>query len=152
MKEPVVSRILRCVLYVGFCVGAAAVITLPFMFNRYAEILHDGYLYASNYKIFITVFLMIAGLLGLWIIAELIFVMRTIRGDPFVRRNVTALRRIGSAALAIGNMFIIKCIPFLTFLTLVSGVVFIVCALVVFTLCALFAQAVRYKEENELTI
>lgn len=152
MNEPFVSRLFRVILYIAFALGFVVVVTLPFLLNFYAGLIHDGYYVIGSYKAFITVFLVFAGIIGLWIIAELILIMRTVRGDAFIRRNVSALRRIGILALVLGVWFLLKCIRFATFLTLVCGVVLIVCSLIVFTLGALFAQAVQYKEDNELTI
>lgn len=152
MKEPLASRILRYALYAAFVLGTAVVVTLPFMLDTYFKLLYDAYSLQEGYRTFLLIFLSMVGVLGLWIITELILVLRTVQRDPFIRRNVNALRRVGTAALILAVLFFLKCLYYVTFLTLVCGVAFVVCALIVYTICALFAQAVRYKEENELTI
>ncbi len=151
MKEPLVSRLLRYCLSILFLIGVFLVASLSITLPRYAH-LYDAYYQMESYRLFLLLFLSALGVLALWIIAELILILRTISKNPFIRRNVRALRRIGIAAIGISLLFFIKCIYYLTFLTLVCGGVFLLCALLVFTLCALFAQAVNYKEENELTI
>ncbi len=152
MKEPLVARALRIVLYVVFFVGLFTVVTLPFLLEQYAMLLYDAYYVQEPYRIFLLTFLMTVGALGLFVVGDLILVLHTIPKDPFIRRNVRALRRIGAMVLVISLLFFLKCLSYVTFLTLVCGIAFLICSLVVFTVALLFARAVGYKEENELTI
>ena len=151
MKEPLVSRILRYTLYVVFCLGAIVVIALPVLLKQYAQ-LYDGFYAQEQYRTFIWAFLTLIGLMALWVVIDLIRILRTIPKDPFIEKNVKALKRIGIVAMVMSILFFLKCIYYITFLTFVCAVVLLICSLIVFTLSVLFAQAVRYKEENELTI
>ena len=152
MKEPLVSRILRYSLYLIFCLGLCIILTLPMLLDIYSLYLYDSYSLHQGYRTFILAFLVLIGCLGLWVIADLIFMLRTISTDPFLQRNVRALKRIGAIALVIALLFFFKCLWYITFLTIVCGIVFLFCSLVIFTVGMLFARAVQYKEENELTI
>ena len=152
MKEPFVSKILRLVLYGLFVAGVVGTATLPFMLEAYAAKLYDAYYLMPGYKNFILVFLMMAAVLGLWVIWELIRMMRSVSSDPFIAKNVTSLRRIGALAMAIALLFFLKCLYYVTFLTMVCGFLFVICGLFAFTLCSLFKRAVAFKEENDLTI
>ena len=152
MKESNISKTLRIVLYVIFIAGAIGTITLPFMLETYTNILYDAYYLLPGYRKFILTFLIIVATLGLWVVWELIQIMRSIPADPFVIKNVVILRRIGFLALLISALFFMKCLYYVTFLTLACGFMFIVCSLFAFTLCNLFKQAVAFKEENDLTI
>ena len=122
------------------------------MLETYTNILYDAYYLLPGYRKFILTFLMAVGALGLWVVWELIQIMRSIPSDPFVIKNVVVLRRIGFLVLFISVLFFLKCIYYVTFLTLACGFMFIVCSLFAFTLCNLFKQAVAFKAENDLTI
>ena len=152
MKEPVVSRLLKYSLCLIFFIGAVIILTLPFALNYYTLWLYDAYYIRPAYQTFLLLFLSVVGALGLWIVADLILVLNTIPKDPFVQRNVRALKRIGIVAIATSLLFFLKCLYYFTFLTAVCALVLLICALIVFTVCMLFSQAVRYKEENDLTI
>jgi len=89
---------------------------------------------------------------GLWIVWEMILMLRSIPKDPFVMRNVSALNRIGIIMLGISALFFAKLLFYITFLTMVSGILLLIFGVFAFTLSSLFKQAVIYKEENDLTI
>lgn len=152
MRETVASRVLKIMLYAVFVAGVGGTLTLPWMLDRYMVFFYDAYSLEPGYRTFILVFLMVVAALGLWVIAELILMMRSISRDPFVPRNVFAFRRIGGAALAIALLFFLKCCYYVTFLTLAGGLLLVLCSLVAFTLGGLFRQAVVFKQENDLTI
>ena len=152
LKESAASKILRIILYIVFAVGIVLVLTMPFMIDTYMKVLYDSYEVREGYKIFITVFLMTVGVMGLFIVFELIIMMRTILKDPFVKRNVQSLNIIGTAAFITSAMFFLKCFLYITFLTLAFGICLVILGLFAFTLANLFKKAVEYKEENDLTI
>jgi hypothetical protein len=95
---------------------------------------------------------MTGGAAGLWVILELIRMLRSIPLGPFVARNVRALNRVGGAALFLTAAFASKCFLYVTFLTVVGAAVFLLAGLFAFTLASLFRQAVAFREENDLTI
>lgn len=152
MREPIVSKALKISLYIIFALGVAGTVTLPFLLEFYTGILYDAYYLLPGYRMFILVFLMFVAVLGLWIILEMIRMLRSIPTDPFVMRNVLALKRIGVILLVLAALFFLKCLNYVTFLTMACGFGFIVCGLFAFTLSNLFRQAVVFKEENDLTI
>lgn len=152
LKEPWVSRALKIVLYVVFAAGAAGVVTLPVLLETWMRLFYDAYSLEPGYRSFILAFLMVVAALGLCAVWEMIRIMRTIPEDPFVRKNVASLRRIGVLLLIESALFFLKCLYYATFLTMVAGFLFAVCGLFAFTLCNLFRQAVAFREENDLTI
>ena len=152
MNEPIVSRILRAALYGIFATGVVLVVTLPFMLDIYLGFLRDSYSAEPGYRTFILIFLTGAGIPGLWVVFEMIRMLRTIRDGPFVARNVRALNRTGCVFLALAAAFLGKCLLYVTIMTLLCGILFIVCGLFAFTLGHLFRQAVAFREENDLTI
>jgi len=82
----------------------------------------------------------------------MIGMMRSIPKGPFVMRNVHALNRIGVVFMLLSAAFFVKCLFFLTFLTLFCTVFFVSSGLFSFTLAALIRQSVVFREENDLTI
>lgn len=150
--ESAASKILRIILYIIFAVGIVLTVTMPFMIDTYMQILYDAYVVHEGYKNFITVFLMLVGTLGLFIILELIIMLRTMLKNPFVRRNVKSLNIIGITAFIIAILFFVKCFLYVTPLTLLVGICLVILGLFAFTLANLFKKAVEYKEENDLTI
>lgn len=152
MKESVASKVLKIMLYIIFAAGVIITVTLPLMIDTYMRVLYDSYSIREGYRIFIIIFLMTVGTLGLFIIFELIVMLRTISRDPFIKENVRYLNRIGAVAFIIAALFFLKCLLYVTILTLGFGICLVVCGLFAFTLAHLFKNAVAYKEENDLTI
>jgi len=152
MKETMFSRILKYTLYATFVVGVIATVTLPFMLDTYARIIHGTAMLTEAYRTFILPFLMVVAVPCLWITLEMIFMMRSVPKDPFVMRNVRALYRIGIIFFILAAAFVAKCFVFLTFLTLFCAFLFVGGGLFSFTLGALIRQAIVFREENDLTI
>ena len=152
MKSPRASRLLRLALYIIFALGVLGTATLPFMLEAYALYFFDAYYPEPGYRGFIIPFLMIAAAQGLWVVMEMILMLRSVPRDPFIKRNVRALSRIGLVLMLLAATFGAKCLFYPTFLTMASAVLFAVCGLFAFTLAELFGRAVAFKEENDLTI
>lgn len=150
VKMPIAARMLTAVLCVLFVADLVAIVTLPFLFKGYMAYYYNAP--PSDAWKGIQVFLAVVGVLGLWIIGELLFMLRTMPENPFVARNVWALRRVGGAALVTAAVFAVKCVYDMTVLTLLCVFLFLVACLFAFTLAFLFRRAVEYKQENDLTI
>jgi len=152
LKESAASKILRIILYVIFAAGIIVTVTMPFMIKTYMKVLYDAYEVREGYKIFITIFLMVVGTLGIFIIFELIIMMRTITKNPFIKRNVKSLNIIGITAFITAALFFAKCFLYITIMTLLCGICLVILGLFGLVLADLFKKAVEYKEENDLTI
>ena len=152
MSEPLVSRILRFILYGILAFAVLMTVTLPFMLDTYFGILYDAYSLHPGYRAFIIPFLMFIGAGGTWIVLELILMLRSIPQGPFILRNVRALKRVGIILAVLAAAFGGKCFMYNTFLTMVGAVIFVLACMFTFTLASLFNQAVAFREENDLTI
>ena len=97
-------------------------------------------------------FLTAMGLIALWILGELVAVLRTVEEDPFIMKNARAFFRMGFAAEAAALAFIAKCFTAFTFMTAVCGLVMLLAGLFALVLAQVFRRAVEYKQENDLTI
>ena len=152
MKEPLVSTILKYALYATFIGGVIMSATLPFMLEYYVFFIQGHTSINPAYRAFVVPFLMGVSVPCLWIVAEMIFMLRSIPRGPFVMRNVHALNRTGGLLLLLAAAFFVKCFIHLTFLTMLCTLLFIGGGLFAFTLAALIRQSVVFREENDLTI
>ena len=151
MNETLFIRLLKYALYFVFVAGVLGAVTLPFLFDFYAERVF-GLSLSQGYRAFILPFLLGLSVPCLWIVAEMIGMMRSIPKGPFVTRNTRALGRVGVLFLVVAGAFVFKCFIFLTVLTMLCAFLFIGGGLFSFTLRALIRQAVLHREENDLTI
>ncbi|MGI6161002.1 MAG: DUF2975 domain-containing protein [Christensenellales bacterium] len=152
MQVSRISRPVTVLLYILLMSSCVFVITLPFLIDTYA-LLFNGTVFSDGvYRLFVIILLMVSGSGTVWILIELISMMKSTRKDPFITRNVTSLRRMGVIALFISALFFIKCIVYLTPLTLACALVLMLCGLFSLVLMDVFKQAVKYKQENDLTI
>ena len=92
-------------------------------------------------------------ILGAEYIAFTLFcMMRTLERDPFVQRNVDALRHIGLMALAVAVLGLSTLLLHPVPLAVIAALPVAMCGLFSLVLSRVFAQAVAYKQENDLTV
>ena len=92
-------------------------------------------------------------LLGAEYIAFTLFcMMNTLNSDPFVERNVRDLRRMGIAALVIAVMGLSTILLHAVPLAVIAALPVAMCGLFSIVLSRVFANAVAYKQENDLTV
>ena len=73
-------------------------------------------------------------------------------GDCFVWENVKSLKRMATYSMIIAFVFIVKMFITPTPATAVIVLTFFIAALFSLVLSSVFAKAIRFKEENDLTI
>ena len=83
---------------------------------------------------------------------ELLRMMHTLDGDPFIERNVRSLKRMGFLAILIALMGLATLLLHPVPLAVVAAVPVAMCGLFSLVLSGVFAQAVAYKQENDLTV
>ena len=111
---------------------------LPYMVEHYEE------------TVIIYFVLGISALKLLW---ELRKIFRTVLAeDCFGRENVVSLRKMGSWSFFIALMSMVRSIVYMTIAMGVVILVFIIAGLFSKVLAYVFEEAVRFKEENDLTI
>jgi hypothetical protein len=89
---------------------------------------------------------------GECIAVTLFCMMRTLEGDPFVQKNVTALRRMGIVALIIALLGLSTLLLHPVPLAVIAALPVAMCGLFSLVLSRVFAEAVAYKLENDLTV
>ena len=89
---------------------------------------------------------------GEYIAVTLFCMMRTLEKDPFVQKNVNALRRMGLTALVIALLGLSTLLLHPVPLAVIAALPVAMCGLFSLVLSRVFAQAVAYKLENDLTV
>ena len=94
-----------------------------------------------------------SGILCLLIVLELRKMFDTVLADrAFVMENADSLKRIGKLRFFLAALSLVRLPLATTPATAVVIIVFSIAGLFCFVLCQVFEQAVRLKEENDLTI
>lgn len=143
-------RFTKLVLDLMFYGGLVVFVTLPlslkFLGKYYSGVIDE-------YFLFMLIIFGISGIFGILIIRQLRKMMRTVIQDNcFVYENVKSLNAMAVLSLCITLMFIIKVCVLPTPATGVIVLVFFIASLFCDVLAHVFAKAVNYKEENDLTI
>ena len=132
-----------------FFVCILTTVTLPFSIRwvgRYLPRL------AEHYWAMLVIYI-ILGIFATALIYELRKIFRTVlKENCFVQENVKSLRRMGNVSFLIVAMSIVRCIIYPTRAIGVVILVFIIAGLFSKVLACVFEEAVRYKEENDMTI
>ena len=89
---------------------------------------------------------------GEYIAVTLVCMMGTLESDPFVQKNVNALRRMGIAALVIALLGLSTLFLHPVPLAVIAALPVAMCGLFSLVLSRVFAQAVAFKQENDLTV
>ena len=94
-----------------------------------------------------------SGVCGIVIIGELRKMMRTVmQKNCFIHENVKSLEMMGLTSAVIVLLFFIKCFFLPTPATFIVVLTFFIAGLFSEVLSFVFREAIRYKEENDLTI
>lgn len=132
-----------------FYAGILATISLPFSIRWTGRYL-SGF---ERYYWIMLVIYFILGISAIFLIHELRKIFRTVLAkNCFVTENVNSLRRMGNISFFIVVMSLLRCIVYFTIAMAVVIFVFIIAGLFSKVLAYVFEEAVRYKEENDMTI
>lgn len=151
IKYNKLAGIVKILLDLLFIIGIMALVALPIFRNANIDLYRST---ATEYlikNIFWVLFF--TDLAIVYVLYELRKIFKTVKaGQPFVEANVKSLFRMGVASFLCSLVFIIKLFVFKTILTYAMILVLIIAGCFSWTLSALFNEAKRVKEENDLTI
>ncbi len=137
--------ILDIMFYGSIVVTATLPISLKWI-GEYLTRIKDNF--AASLIIYI-----ILGVAAVLLIHELRRIFKTVlQEDCFVKENVISLRRMGNISFFIAGMSVVRGFVFVTVAIAVVILVFVIAGLFSKVLAYVFEEAVRYKEENDLTI
>lgn len=129
--------------------GIVVTLTLPVSLRwigNYLDRVRENYLAAL-------VVYFILGIFAVLLINELRRIFHTVlQENCFVEENVASLRKMGDISFIIAAFSLVRCFFYMTMAMAVVILVFVVAGLFSKVLALVFEEAVRYKEENDLTI
>lgn len=132
-----------------FYAGIGVTATLPFSIRKIGEIL--PYM-VEHYEETVVIYFAL-GIGALVLVRELRRIFKTVlEEDCFVRENVVSLQKMGNWSFFIAVMSVVRSIVYMTVAMGVVIVVFVIAGLFSKVLACVFEEAVRYKEETDLTI
>ena len=150
LDEKGLSGILKHLLELVMLGGAVIIAFLPVLLPRYLGSLYLG---TGEKFWFLLPFLYITGFLALIILYNIRRILKTLgRKNPFMADNVKSLKHIAIASFTIALLYLAKIVFFNSFLTIIMVMVFVIAGLFSIILAEVFHQAVKVKEENDLTI
>ena len=144
-----VTKITKKILDFMFFAGIAVTVSLPWSVKLVGRQL--PYM-VEHYEETVIIYFVL-GISALKLLWELRKIFRTVLAeDCFVRENVVSLRKMGSWSFFIALMSMVRSIVYMTIAMGVVILVFIIAGLFSKVLAYVFEEAVRFKEENDLTI
>lgn len=148
-KKQLLAKGVKYLLDAMFYMGILVTVSLPFSIKwigkYYTPVM-------ENYQESVIIYFVL-GVAALVLVRELRRIFRTVLDeDCFVMENVVSLQKMGNWSFFIAGMSVVRSIVYLTVAMLVVILVFIIAGLFSKVLAMVFEEAVRYKEENDLTI
>ena len=132
-----------------FYSGILVTVSLPFSVKWIGQFYEPA---VEHYEETVIIYFVL-GIAALVLIRELRRIFKTVLAqDCFVIENVISLRKMGNWSFFIALMSVVRSIVYLTTAMLVIILVFVIAGLFSKVLALVFEEAVRYKEENDLTI
>lgn len=133
-----------------FYSGIIVILGLPFILKLAGKYFSMGII--ENFWPMLTIY-GLAGICGVTILNQLRKMIKTVmHKNCFVDNNVKSLKLMGKVSLTIAVIFIIELFFLPTPVTFVIILTFFIAGIFSHVLACVFEEAVRYKEENDLTI
>lgn len=150
MKGEKLNKITKIILDFMFYSGIIVLVTLPVTLKLAGTYYSESLVryYWSMLAIFGG-----SGICGVVIVHQLRKMMRTVVDqDCFVDGNVKSLKVMGKISFVIAILFLLKSFLLPTPATFIIILTFLIAGLFSLVLSCVFNEAIRYKEENDLTI
>ena len=133
-----------------FWSGIVAVASLPYILKLAGTYYFDDF---REHYYFMLIILFISGMCGIIIVYQLRKMMKSVvKKDCFIIENIRSLKVMGHTAFVIAVMFVVKVIVLPAPAGFVIILTFFIAGIFSHVLSLVFEEAVRYKEENDLTI
>jgi len=151
-KGTLFNRLVQGCIIIGMLAGIALIVDI---YALEMPLVTDFFAREGKPESFAVLSAIIATLciLGAEYIALTLFcMMNTLERDPFVQKNVNALKRMGVTALVIALLGLSTLLLHPVPLAVIAAAPVAMCGLFSIVLSRVFAQAVAYKQENDLTV
>ncbi len=138
--------LLDAMFYLGIVATASLPVSIHWIGSHYLPAL------LKNYQEVVIIYFVL-GVSAVKLIWELRRIFQTVLNeDCFVMENVVSLRKMGNWSFFIAGMSVVRSIVYATIAMAVVILVFLIAGMFSKVLALVFEQAVRYKEENDLTV
>lgn len=138
--------LLNFMFYSGILVTVSLPYTLKLAGRYYSQDIADHYM-------FMVALFFLSGICGLIIVWQLKKMITTVTDrNCFVDSNTKSLKVMGRVAFIIALLFLVKMFIFPTPATFIIILTFFIAGIFSHVLSLVFSEAIRYKEENDLTI
>ncbi len=132
-------------------VCTVAYIALPWLIDIYIETATVE-ISADTHKIMISMMYSIGAPVLVMLVMAWLLTVNISRGKSFIRKNVTCLRAISICSVIIAVLVQFFGFFLTSFFPLVITIIFLLLALLTAVFASLFKTAIKYKEENDLTV
>lgn len=148
-RKLTIAKGTKCLLDFMFYAGILVTLSLPWSVKWLGRYLPNV---GAHYEELVLIYFVL-GVAAVVLIRELRKIFQTVlEQDCFVMGNVISLRKMGSWSFFIVGMSVVRSIVYMTIAMGVVILVFTIAGLFSRVLAMVFEEAVRYKEENDLTI
>ena len=148
-KKKMLTLCTKYLLDIMFYMGLVATVSLPYSIRRIGELFP---MVVEHYEETVIIY-SVLGIAALVLVRELRRIFKTVLAeDCFVRENVVSLQKMGNWSFFIAVMSVVRSIVYMTIAMGVVILVFVIAGLFSKVLACVFEEAVRYKQENDLTI
>ena len=148
-KDQTLTKWTKFLLDFMFYCGILVTASLPFSIKQLGKYIPS---IQRNYQEVVIIYFVL-GVSALVLIRELRKIFKTVlEEDCFVMENEISLKKMGNWSFFIAGMSVVRSIVYMTIAMAVVILVFIIAGLFSKVLALVFEEAVRYKEENDLTI
>ncbi len=147
-RKELLKSITKTLVSAIFYIGIIVTISVPLwagVFYRYVNLEHRHY----N---FMTFMLILSGACAVYILYNLKLIFKTLTSDPFIEKNIKCLFNMGKVCFVIFAIYVIKLIFLPTLASVIIIVVFGMAGLFCLTIKDLFASAVQFKQDSDMTI
>ncbi len=139
------KRLLDFMFYAGIAVTASLPFSVKILGEKWPKL-------GEHYEEAVIIYFVL-GIAALVLVRELRRMFRTVLNENcFVKENVESLRKMGNWSFFIALMLAVRSIVYVTVAAVTTILVFVIAGLFSKVLACVFEEAVRYKEENDLTI
>lgn len=132
-------------------VGLGVYVTLPWLVDLYIDSTAVE-ISRSTHRVMISMLYSIGIPIFVTLVMAWLLTMNISRGKSFVKNNVTYLRVVSVASLVIAVMVQFFSTFLKSFFPFIITIIFLLLALLAAVFANLFQTAIRYKEENDLTV
>lgn len=148
-KSKYLTQATKYLLDFMFYGGILVTATLPFSVKVIGKYLPQ---LIAHYEETVIIYFVL-GVSACVLLRELRRIFKTVLDENcFVQENVVSLSKMGNWSFFIALMSLVRSIVYMTVAMLVVILVFIIAGLFSKVLADVFREAVRYKEENDLTV